>query len=121
MKKIMIVDDELDILDILHSFLSRGDKFDIEIFSNPDVALSRAMSGKYDLLLSDIMMPQVSGMDILEKMKQNNPNVKVILMTAYSNNRNIEKSKALGVDGYLEKPFNSLKSVEETISNVLGV
>jgi DNA-binding response OmpR family regulator len=121
MKKIMIVDDELDILDILYSFLSRGSKYDVEIYSNPEVALSKAINGRYDLLLSDIMMPQVSGMDILEKMKKNNSNVKVILMTAYSNDNKIEQSKELGADGYLEKPFKSLRSVEESISSVLGV
>jgi len=121
MKKIMIIDDELDILDILYSFLSRSGKFEIETYSNPDIALSKAIAGNYDLLLCDVMMPQVSGMEILEKVKETNSTIKVILMTAYSNKRSIEKSEALGVDDYLEKPFSSLKVVDEAISTLLGV
>ncbi len=121
MKKIMIIDDELDILDVLKQFLERSDKFEVETHSNPATALKKAKNGTYDLLLSDIMMPEVTGIEILQEMKKTNPNIKVILMTAYSNRQKVEKSEELGVDAYLEKPFSNLKMVENTISSLLGV
>ena len=119
MKKIMIVDDELDILDVLDRFLSRSGKFEVETYSNPDLALQEAKTGGYDLIISDIMMPQVSGMQILEEVKKTNSNIKVILMTAYSNKQKVEQSKILGVDHYLEKPFENLKLIENTIDSIL--
>ncbi len=121
MKKVMIVDDELDILDVLDRFLSRSTKLEVETYSNPEIALNKAKVNHYDLILSDIMMPQVSGMDILKEVKNINPNVKIILMTAYSNKHKIDESNNLGVDGYLEKPFENLKIIENTIYSMLNI
>lgn len=118
MKKIMIIDDELDILNVLERFLSRTGKFEVETHSNPDVALGKIPNGGYDLILSDIMMPSTSGMDILKSAKDNSPHIKVILMTAYSNQHKIDQSNEYGVDAYLEKPFDNLRVVEETILSV---
>ncbi len=119
MKRIMIIDDELDILDVLKQFLERIGTFDIETHSNPDTALQMAKTGDYDLILSDIMMPSTSGMDILEDIKKTNPNIKIILMTAYSSKNKVDESQRLGVDAFIKKPFKSLKDVEQTIISVL--
>lgn len=119
MKKIMVIDDELVILDVLKQFLSRSKKYEIETFSNPNSALKQAQNGGYDLILSDIMMPQTDGLHILQEIKKSNPSVKVILMTAYSNQNKVERSQELGVDKYLEKPFKSLQDVESTISSLI--
>lgn len=120
MKKILIIDDELDILDVLERFLSRSGKYEIHTHSNPDIALNEAKSGNFDLILSDIMMPQVSGLDILDQVKKTNPSIKVILMTAYSNKHKVDTSNELGVDAYIEKPFTNLRVVEDTISSVIA-
>ncbi|MEA3289434.1 MAG: response regulator [Campylobacterota bacterium] len=120
MKKIMVIDDELDILDVLDRFLSRSGKYDVSTFSNPEVALQKAKSETYDLILSDIMMPQVSGMDILKEVKSHNNSTKVILMTAYSNKHKEEQSNEHGVDGYIYKPFQNLRVVEEAMNKVLN-
>ena len=121
MKKIMIIDDELDILDVLDRFLSRSGDYDIEIYSNPTNAINRAKSINFDLVLSDIMMPQVSGLEILEQIKSSKPNTKVILMTAYTSTEKELMSKSLGVDGYLKKPFQNLREVETQIKSVLNI
>jgi DNA-binding NtrC family response regulator len=121
MKKVMIIDDELDILEVLGQYLNRSGKLDVEMHSNPDTALQVAKGGGYDLLLSDIMMPSTSGIEILKEMKKTSPNIKVILMTAYSTNAKVQESKELGVDEYLEKPFKDLKSVEQKIFSLLNI
>lgn len=117
----MIIDDELDILDVLRNFLSRSGKVEVKTYSNPDSALKVAQNGNFDLILTDVMMPSTSGLDILKSIKQSNPSIKVIIMTAYSTDSKIEQSNAHGADKYLEKPFQNLKAVENTIFSLLNI
>jgi DNA-binding NtrC family response regulator len=119
MKKIMIIDDELNITDILERYLLRQNLYEIKTFSNPQHALEEFSKTNYDLVLTDIMMPMISGMDILSEIKKISSNTKVILMTAYSSDQKIEQSEFLKADGYIQKPFESLKEVEEIINKTL--
>jgi len=117
--KIAIIDDEQDILNVLTKYLSRSDKFEIEVFSNPNLAFNSIMNGLYDLILLDIMMPQINGMDLLKKIKLNKINVKVILMTAFTTLDRINEAYEIGADDYITKPFISLKDVEIKILDTL--
>jgi len=117
--KIAIIDDEQDILNVLTKYLSRSDKFEIEVFSNPNLAFNSIMNGLYDLILLDIMMPQINGMDLLKKIKLNKINVKVILMTAFTTLNRINEAYEIGADDYITKPFISLKDVEIKILDTL--
>lgn len=81
---IVIVDDETEILNVLSRFLTRNANFSVSTYSNPITALSSIGNAKVDLVLLDIMMPQMNGLEVLEKIKVNNPEQKVIMMTAYS-------------------------------------
>ncbi|MEA2017180.1 MAG: response regulator [Campylobacterota bacterium] len=119
MKKIAIIDDENDILDVLEKFLSRFDSLDIDTFNNPVDALDKVKNGGYDLLLLDIMMPQMDGIEFLKKIRETDPNQTVIMMTAYTTlERTIEAHK-YGAKNYLTKPFKSLKEVKEKIDKEL--
>lgn len=120
-KRIAIVDDEQDILNILEQFLKRSEKFEIELFSNPQTALSSIKSSTYDLVLSDIMMPQMDGIDFLKEIKNINPSTKVIMMTAYSTQDRMIDSQKIGADDYLTKPFISLRDVENKILDNLAL
>lgn len=120
-KKIAIIDDEQDILDILEKFLSRSEKFDISTYSNPKTALDTVKSGSFDLVLLDIMMPQMNGLDFLKELKDTNPNVKVIMMTAYSTLDKVIESNKVGAEDYVTKPFVSLRDVENKILDNLGL
>ena len=66
-KKIAIVDDENDILDVLDRFLSRSGNLQIKTFNNPIDGLADVQRGGYDLVLLDIMMPQMDGIEFLKK------------------------------------------------------
>jgi DNA-binding NtrC family response regulator len=120
-KKVAIVDDEQDILDILKQFLNRSGKFDIKTFTNPLDALPSVKSGNFDLILLDIMMPQMSGIDFLKEIKQSSPSTKVIMMTAYSTQDKMVDSSKIGANDYLTKPFISLRDVENKILDNLGL
>ena len=114
-KKIAIVDDEQDILDILEQFLGRSEKFDIEVFSNPQNAIAKAKSGSFDLILLDIMMPQMDGIEFLKEVKSTSPNTKVLMMTAYSTQDRVIECNKLGAEDYVTKPFISLRDVENKV------
>lgn len=121
MKKIAIVDDEQDILDILSQFLSRSEKFSIELFNNPKNAIDRVKSGEFDLTLLDIMMPQMDGIDFLKEAKASSRNSKILMMTAYSTQDRMVECKKLGADDYVTKPFVSLRDVENKVLDNLGL
>lgn len=117
---IVIIDDEVEILDMLSRFLSRNPNFTVQTFSNPVSALSSINNNtKYDLVLLDIMMPQMNGLDVLEKLKEINSDQKVIMMTAYSTLDKVLKSHKIGATNYVMKPFSSLDSLEKKVIEVL--
>ena len=117
---IVIIDDEVEILDMLSRFLSRNQNFAVQTFSNPVSALSSLNSTKCDdLVLLDIMMPQMNGLDVLEKLKEINSDQKVIMMTAYSTLDKVLKSHKIGATNYVMKPFSSLDALEKKVVEVL--
>ena len=117
---IVIIDDEVEILDMLSRFLNRNPNFTVQTFSNPVSALSSINNNtKYDLVLLDIMMPQMNGLDVLEKLKEINSDQKVIMMTAYSTLDKVLKSHKIGATNYVMKPFSSLDSLEKKVIEVL--
>ena len=117
---ILVIDDEIEILDMLSRFLNRNPNFTVQTFSNPVSALSSINNNtKYDLVLLDIMMPQMNGLDVLEKLKEINSDQKVIMMTAYSTLDKVLKSHKIGATNYVMKPFSSLDSLEKKVVEVL--
>ncbi|PRM97203.1 response regulator [Aliarcobacter cryaerophilus] len=117
---ILVIDDEIEILDMLSRFLNRNPDFSVQTFSNPVSALSSINSStKYDLVLLDIMMPQMNGLDVLEKLKEINSDQKVIMMTAYLTLDKVLKSHKIGATNYVMKPFSSLDSLEKKVIEVL--
>ena len=121
MKRIAIVDDEKDILDVLERFLSRSGKLQITTFSNPVDGLASVRAGGYDLVLLDIMMPQMDGLDFLKQVKETNPEVEVVMMTAFSTLERTIDAHKYGAKNYLTKPFANLRKVEEKVFKALGI
>jgi len=116
---IVIIDDETEILNVLSRFLTRNSNFSVSTYSNPTVALNNISNSKVDLVLLDIMMPQMNGLEVLEKLKVNKPEQKVIMMTAYSTLDKVLKSHKEGATNYVMKPFDSLQALEKKILEVL--
>jgi len=116
--KVAIVDDETEILSMIQRFLNRSEKYQVTTFSNPITAVE-SIDNSYDMVLLDIMMPQMNGLDALEKIMEKNPNQKVIMMTAYSTLDKVLKSHKHGATHYLMKPFDSLQAIESKINEVL--
>jgi len=116
--KVAVVDDEQDILDMIEKILKRSGGFSVEVFNNPLNALSR-IDKSYDVVLLDIMMPQMNGLDVLKELHEKMPELKIIMMTAYSTLDKVLKSHREGATHYVMKPFFSMKALEEKIYEIV--
>lgn len=106
--KVLIVDDEPNIVMSLE-FLMRKNKFDVFIARNGGEAKDLLSSKVPDVILLDIMMPDVDGYEICEFVKEDSrfENTKVVFLTAKSKLSDIQKGYALGADLYVTKPFST--------------
>ena len=119
---LLIVDDDPDIAHVLKQGLLKK-KFLVSAFTSPEEALQNFQSNSKDycLLLSDIRMPGLSGIQLARKVKEINPGVKVILMTSFEIRDN-EFSKvfpSMHVDGFVQKPIG-IKDLTNKILDIIG-
>ena len=119
---LLVVDDDADIAHVLKQGLLKN-QFLVSAFTNPEEALKKFQSNSEDycLMLSDIRMPGMSGIRLARKVKEINPNVKVVLMTSFEINDN-EFSKvfpSMHVDGFVKKPV-SIKNLTNQILDIIG-
>ena len=109
---IMIIDDEPDFIEILKMALI--DDFVLECFTNPHQAIASASSPNIKLILTDLTMPEMNGVDVVKGIRAVNRLVPILLVTGLS--RNDEEVlcalKAGGTDVF-EKPIRNLKSIQE--------
>jgi DNA-binding NtrC family response regulator len=121
--RLLVVDDDSDIVQVLKLGLLKNG-FLVNAFTNPEEALQSFKSDaeSYCLVLSDVRMPSLSGIQLSRKVKEINPNVKVVLMTAFEIRGN-EFSKVFPstqVDGFVQKPVG-IKELTDRILSVIGV
>lgn len=115
-KLILIVEDD-DNLAAVYETRLQAEGFATKRVPNGEEALSAALASKPDLILLDVMMPKVSGFDVLDILR-NTPEtqgVKIIMLTALSQENDREKAKSLGVDDYLIKSQVVIADVVERI------
>lgn len=120
-KKILLVEDE-DALASVYITRLQIEKFNVLRVANGEDALAAAKSFKPDLVLLDVMMPRISGFDVLDILR-NTPetaNLKIIMLTALNQDNDKEKAKALGVDDYLVKSQVVISDVVERIKRHLN-
>lgn len=103
--KILVVDDE-EVLRKMLMDLFQEEGFSVEIASGGFEAIGKINSEHFDLIITDIMMPEVDGMQVLKKAKETDPNSDVIVMTGYASVETAVKSMRLGAVDYITKPFN---------------
>ncbi|MBC7397254.1 MAG: response regulator transcription factor [Bdellovibrionales bacterium] len=113
-KKLLIVDDEPQIRVLLKEFLSEA--FLIELASNGKEALSAAKSFKPDVILMDIMMPELDGVSAVQKLRldENTRHIPVLMLTAANTSQERIRAFDFGADDFISKPFE----VEELVSRI---
>jgi len=120
-KRILLVEDDDSLANVYITRL-QGEGFDVRRVANGEDALSSALSYHPDLVLLDVMMPILSGFDVLDILR-NTPqtaNLKIIMLTALSQESDQERAKALKVDDYLIKSQVVISDVIERIKHHLS-
>ena len=121
-KKILLVEDDIALASVYQSRLEL-EGFAVEHVGNGELALSKVVEYKPDLVVLDAMMPKVNGFDVLDILR-NTPettNTRVIMLTALSQPKDQERAKALGADDYLVKSQVVIGDVVERIKHHLGM
>ena len=111
--RILVVEDEEAIADIIATKL-RHEKYEVDVSLDGEDGLYNAMSNIYDLIILDIMLPRISGIEILKELKENSISAKVIMLTAKSGLDDKLKGFDMGANDYVTKPFH----IEELIARV---
>lgn len=111
--RILIIEDEFNLADAILNRLKK-EKFSVDICTDGEDGLFSALSGIYDLIILDVMLPRKNGYEILETIKKENISSKVIMLTAKSNIESKLDCFEHGVDDYITKPFH----MEELIARV---
>ena len=107
MGKILVVDDQIGVRTLLISIFQEDDH-EVKMAANGEEALRLLSSFSFepDLMLLDMKMPGMDGIETLEKIRVSGCRAAVIMMTGGDDPHNMEQAKELGILGYLAKPFN---------------
>ncbi|MFQ5459025.1 MAG: sigma-54-dependent transcriptional regulator, partial [Myxococcota bacterium] len=104
MSKILVVDDELSMREFLEIMLKKAG-YDVESVADPEQALMHVENDTYDLVITDVLMPKMNGLDLLRKIKEVSPEVVVLMMTAFATTETAVQAMKEGAYDYITKPF----------------
>ena len=104
MSKILIIEDEEAIADLEKDYLELSG-FEVEIANRGDVGLEKALNEDYDLIILDLMLPEVDGFDICRQVRQEK-NIPIIMVSAKKDDIDKIRGLGLGADDYMTKPFS---------------
>lgn len=104
MKNLLLIDDDKELVSLLAEFLSL-EKFNIETAYDGEDGLQKALTGSYDLILLDVMMPRMNGFEMLKLLRQKSE-IPVLMLTAKGDEVDKVLGLEMGADDYLAKPFS---------------
>ena len=111
--RILVVEDEFSLADIIATKL-KNEKYNVDISIDGEDGLDNVLSGVYDLIILDIMLPKLNGIEILKEIRNNDIDTKVIMLTAKSSLDDKLIGLENGANDYITKPFH----IEELIARV---
>lgn len=112
MNKILIIDDEIEMLNSLQKILARREDLELELIQNGSSALQVVETQKFDVIITDLMMKDISGMDILKACLNRFPDSVVILISGYGTIDASVEAMRQGAFDFIEKPFTSRRLFE---------
>ena len=104
MSKLLIVDDESDIREFARNFFKKRN-IEVSVASGGCQALELIARESPDLVLLDVKMEEMTGIEVLRQLRVSHPSIKVIMVSGVEDEETIKEAKALGVIGYIHKPF----------------
>lgn len=102
--KILLIEDEVKV----SSFLKKGleeNAFSVDVAYDGETGISKALSGSYDLIILDIMLPHFNGYEVCARIRKENTSVPILMLTALISTQDKVKGLDYGADDYLTKPF----------------
>ncbi len=114
-REVLVVDDEEIIRDFLSEVL---EDYSVTVASDGDEAIEKLKKKHYDLVITDLRMPRVSGEEVVKAAHEINPDARVIVISGYSSLYTVSQSVAHGACAFLSKPF-SIKELLQTVSSAL--
>lgn len=114
---ILLVEDDLIQQKIVASIL-RSDGYEVEIAGDGIIALMKLAKNKFNLILSDINMPNFDGIQLIEYLNQNNINIPLIFLTSLQDSETLEQTRKLGAKEFLNKPVNRATLLDK-ISSII--
>ena len=111
--RILIVEDEYKLADVIKESLKK-EKYSVDVSNDGEDGLDNALSGIYNLIILDVMLPHINGFEILKEIRENEIDSKVIMLTAKSELEDKLNGLNKGADDYITKPFH----MEELIARV---
>ncbi len=118
-RKALVIDDEQIVLDSVATLL-RDEGFDVDVSLSGRKGLDWAIERKYDVVLSDIRMPDIGGIRLLRDVKRVYPSLPVIMITGYASVNSAVQAMKLGAADYIEKPFEPEQLIA-SVNRALGV
>ncbi len=104
--RILVVDDEAPVRDVVKKGLSKMGGYDVEAAQSGAEAVEKMEKDVFDLVLTDLKMPEMDGLELLKAIKGTRPEVMVILMTAYGSIETAVEAMKMGANDYITKPVN---------------
>ncbi|MDD3295820.1 MAG: response regulator [Candidatus Omnitrophica bacterium] len=118
-KKILVVDDEREFLEVIKLRLE-ANNYDVITASDGKEGLLKMRQENPDAVLLDIMMPGINGLKILKTIRKENRDLPIFILTAYSDQKRFDKAKDLKASGFIVKTGDLSKEIEN-INNVLSM
>ena len=113
--KILVIDDEQVVLDSVSKILIE-ENYEVDVSLSGREGLDRAIQKKYDIVLTDIRMPDIGGMRVLRDIKRAKPALPVVMITGYATIRSSVQAMKLGAADYIEKPFTPDQLLKAVVS-----
>ncbi|RLA03307.1 MAG: DNA-binding response regulator, partial [Gammaproteobacteria bacterium] len=106
--RILVIEDNHDIARLVEMHL-QDLSYEVELAADGDTGLARAMQGKYDLIILDIMLPGIDGLEICRRLRGASNHTPVLMLTAKTTELDRVLGLELGADDYLTKPFSIME------------
>src|SRR3972149_3166569 len=117
-RNILIVDDEQSICDVI-SVVLRKEGYAVTTTTSPKEAIKLFKKTAFDVVIQDIKMPEMDGIELLKRLKEINSDAIVVIMTAYSTWERAVEAMRLGAFGYIKKPFDTNLDIRITVVRAL--
>lgn len=104
-ERILVIDDEPDMLMLLRMIIEDNTSYEVETTNNPAEGLKMLTEEAYDLVISDLKMPGMDGLELFDELRKMSPDIPVIIITAYGSPEAADEALKKGVADFITKPF----------------